>query len=203
VQPIRALGRASPVWDDHTLDACRRGDRAALGRVLGAESPALERTLSRLVGSRADVEDLVQKTFVAAIQAFPRFRGEASVRTWLVSIAVRLAQAELASGARRRRVDLVPVADLPAAGDGPERALDDRRKRERIRGHLEKVDPKKRVAFVLHVIEGRPIEEVAALVGASRAATKSRVFFARRQLVKRLRADPLLCEIFGPGEGRR
>src|SRR5512143_4164770 len=97
VRPIRAPRAQLNAWDERTLEACRKGDRAALARGLTAESPAIERTLSRVVGSRADVEDLVQRTFVAAIVAFPRFRGEASVRTWLTSIAVRLAQAQLAS----------------------------------------------------------------------------------------------------------
>ncbi len=171
--------------------------------MLAAEAPALERSLSRIVGSPSDVEDLLQKTLMAAITAFPRFRGEASVRTWLTSIAVRVTQAHLGSAAHKRRLAIAPVEDLASPGDGSEHALDDRRKTERLHEHLAKVDAKKRVAFVLHVIEGRPIDEVAALVGASRAATKSRVFFARRQLIKRLRADPLLIEIFGPGEGRR
>jgi DNA-directed RNA polymerase specialized sigma24 family protein len=48
------------------------------------------------------------------------------------------------------------------------------------------------VAFMLHVFEGHPLEEVAALTGASLTATKSRVFWARRELWKRASRDPLL-----------
>lgn len=177
-------------WDPETLEACRRGDSAALGRVLSAEAPAIERTLSRIFGSRVDVEDVLQQTFVAAIRAFPSFRGEASVRTWLTSIAVRFAQDRRQRAERR----LALVEESPQDGGDLEHALDARRRVQRLRAVLAGIDAKKRTAFVLHVVEGRRIEEVAALVGASVAATKSRIFFARRELMKRARRDPLLSD---------
>jgi DNA-directed RNA polymerase specialized sigma24 family protein len=54
---------------------------------------------------------------------------------------------------------------------------------------------KNRIAFVLHVIEARPIDEVAALMSATKAATKSRVFLCRRQLLERARRDPQASEL--------
>jgi len=48
---------------------------------------------------------------------------------------------------------------------------------------------------VLHVFEGLPIEEVAALTGASVTASKSRIFWARRELMKRASRDPLLRDL--------
>ena len=73
--------------DASVLDACRRGERDALARVLRERGPMLQRLVTRLVGPGPDVDDLVQTTFVQAIRAFPRFRGEASVDTWLQRIA--------------------------------------------------------------------------------------------------------------------
>jgi DNA-directed RNA polymerase specialized sigma24 family protein len=66
---------------------------------------------------------------------------------------------------------------------------------ERLEQHLRALGPKKRIAFVLHVFEGMPLEEVAALMGAGLAATKSRVFWARRELMARAARDPLLREL--------
>lgn len=161
-----------------------------LGQVLSAEAPALERTLSRIVGSKPDVEDVLQQTFVAAVRGFPSFRGEASVRTWLTSIAVRFAQDRSRRALRRLELVVEPRAEGVDLG----RALDDRRRVERLRKVLAAIDARKRTAFVLHVIEGRSVEEVAVLVGASAAATKSRIFFARRELVKKAERDPILAE---------
>ncbi len=190
-------------WDEQTLAACRRGERAALERVLDAESPAIERTLSRIVGSRADVEDVLQKTMLAAIEAFPRFRGEASVRTWLTSIAIRLAQVEVRKPARARKLELVVASEPHADAGATDHAVDERRLRERVREHLASLDAKKRVALALHVVEGRSIEEVAALVGVSQATVKSRLFFGRRQLMKRMKRDPTLRELFELQGARR
>lgn len=176
------------------VERCRRGDQQALRAVFVAHSPYIERLLSRVVGPSLEVEDLLQSTFVAAIQAFPRFRGEAQVRTWLARIAVRTAQDRLRSAAHKRRADLPDLERRPDDGRAvhAEQDLDSRRRVERLYEHLSAIAVKKRVAFMLHVFEGHPLEEVAALTGASVAATKSRVFWARRELLKRASRDPLL-----------
>jgi RNA polymerase sigma factor (sigma-70 family) len=180
------------------IEACRKGDRRALQAVFLAHSPYLERLLGRVAGSALEVEDLLQSTFVAAIDAFPRFRGEAQVRTWLARIAIRIAQDRLRSAAHRRRGDLPDLedsADPRGEFDAPDFSVDTGRRIRRLQHHLGAIAPKKRVAFVLHVFEGLPIEEVAALTGASVTATKSRVFWARRELLKRAERDPLLRDL--------
>lgn len=177
------------------IEACRRGDRAALERVFTAHAPYVERVLHRVVGRTLPVEDLLQSTFVAAIQAFPRFRGEAHVRTWLARIAVHTAQDRLRSAEQRKRADLPDLETLAAVDPAADTALDRRRHLARLEFHLNALGPKKRIAFVLHVFEGMPMEEVAALMGAGVAATKSRVFWARRELFRRAKRDPILCEL--------
>jgi RNA polymerase sigma factor (sigma-70 family) len=185
------------------IEACRRGDRRALQAVFSAHAPYLERLLSRVAGRSFEVEDLLQSTLMAAIQAFPRFRGEAQVRTWLARIAIRTAQERLRSAAHRRRVQVADIesqADHDAPAVSAEHDLDVRRRLERLEVHLGSLGPKKRVAFVLHVFEGLPIEEVAALTGAGVPATKSRVFWARRELLKKAARDPWLRGAVKEGE---
>lgn len=147
----------------------------------------------RLTGRRLDVEDLLQNTFVAAIRAFPQFRGEASVRSWLTRIGIAVFYDHLRRP-ERRVVQLELVSSTPdeASEAGPERRAEARRGVERLALHLAAIAPKKRVAFLLHVVDGHPMEEVAALMNASRTATKSRVFWARRELLRRAKRDPLL-----------
>jgi RNA polymerase sigma factor (sigma-70 family) len=183
------------------IDACRRGERPALERVFRTHAPYLERVLWRVAGRSLDVEDLLQSTLMAAIEAFPRFRGEAQVRTWLARIAVRIAQDRLRSASHRLRAQLPDLEAIESHHDNDaERDLDMRRKIERLELHLSALGPKKRTAFVLHVFEGMPLEEVAALTGAGLAATKSRVFWARRELLKRAARDPWLRELAEGGQ---
>jgi RNA polymerase sigma-70 factor (ECF subfamily) len=167
--------------------------------------PAVERMLGRLVGPSLDFEDLVQATFEQAIRALPRFRGEASVKTWVTSIAVHVAQHHLRAGRVRRHVplELVPDERLSPAPSDAELDLDERRLGGRLYALLDRISPPKRVALLLFAIEGRSVEEVAALMGASQTATRSRVFFARRALRKLIAADPALSELAETMLGRR
>ncbi len=66
---------------------------------------------------------------------------------------------------------------------------------ERLYHHLEKMGPKKRVPFVLYFLEGRPIDEVAAIIGESPILTKGRIFLARRVLLAKAQKDPVLKEL--------
>jgi RNA polymerase sigma-70 factor (ECF subfamily) len=202
---MRAQQRKPQQDDDDLVEGCRRGDREALHAVFSAHAPYLERMLIRIVGPSPEVEDLLQTTFLGAIRAFPNFRGEAQVRTWLARIAIRTAQERLRSADRRRRGDL-PGLEETADGRGrhqhAEQDVDVRRKLARLYAHLEAIGAKKRVAFVLHVFEGHPIDEVAALTGASVTATKSRVFWARRELLRRAARDPLLRDLITTGGER-
>jgi RNA polymerase sigma-70 factor (ECF subfamily) len=178
-----------------TLDACRRGEAQALELVLRVESPRLERLLGRLLGPSGEaVEDVLQDTFEAAVRAFPSYRGEAPVASWLARIAVRTALRHLKRPERRRRVPLELVVGDERVRDQPrqEEETESRRLLVRVHEHLAALSSKNRVAFVLHVIEGLPVDQVAALCGASKTATKSRVFLARRRLLWRARRDPEL-----------
>jgi len=175
------------------IDACRRGDHQALESVLKANAPVVERLLVRMIGPGADLEDLLQTTMIAVVQAFPRYRGEASVRTWMTRIAVNVVRQHLRRPYERRRVSLELVPAEPVDGaPAADRVADHRAKLERLFHHLDAIGAKKRLAFALHVFEGHPLDEVAALMGASKSATKSRVFWARRELLARARKDSVL-----------
>ncbi len=185
--------------DEATIEACRRGDRRALGRVFDACAPTLERQLRAMLGLRADIEDLLQVTFVEAMRAFPGFRGESSVRTWLSRICANVAKQYLRGTDRRRRAlvnlsteaDVRPGSALPSASD----LVEGRQRIERFSDYLEELSPKSRAAFVLHVIEGRPTAEIAVILGLSDVAVRSRIFLARRGLLTRMREDPLLRDL--------
>jgi RNA polymerase sigma-70 factor, ECF subfamily len=174
------------------IDACRRGERAALGQLFRAEAPFLERVLFRIVGSSSDLEDLLQLTLEHAIRAFPAFRGEASVRTWLTRIAVRTALHHVKHPAQKRRVSLSVIegGQSPVSSSRPQHEAEARTRLRDLYGHLDQLDEKQRTAFVLFQVEGRSMEEVAALMDCNVSTTKSRVMWARRKLFARLGKDP-------------
>ncbi len=173
------------------LEGCRAGDQRAIEELFRTHAALVERVIGRLVGPVADLEDLTQTVFLEAISAMTRFRGEASFKTWLLSIAVHVGQHYLRAGKIRRHVplDLVPEEAVRRDPDH-DRQLDERRFSPELHRLLDRVAPKKRIALLLYIVEGHSIEEVASLMGASQTATRSRIFFARRELRKLLSADP-------------
>jgi RNA polymerase sigma-70 factor, ECF subfamily len=182
--------KAGPIIAVDQIEACRRGDRNALDAVFRAHAEGLARLLTRIIGPSAEVEDLLQETFAAAITAFPRFRGEASVKTWLHRIAIHVAHQYIRRPRHKRETALVD----PDEREGTPELSPERRELARaLYAHLDAIDATKRIALVLYVIEERDVDEIAALMGAGKAATRSRILWARRKLMKRLRKDPMFA----------
>jgi RNA polymerase sigma-70 factor (ECF subfamily) len=192
-RPIGAA-RLVPADDEAFVEACRAGDSRALDRFFRSHVEYVERVIVRLIGPTADLEDLVQTTFIEAMKGFRRYRGEANLKTWVTRIAVHVTLHQLRGGVRRHvPLELLPVDDEPRDGArSVDRQLDDRRIAIRLHHLLDQIAPKKRVAFLLYTVEGHSIEEVAALTGAGRPATKSRIWFARRELLALVQHDPEL-----------
>jgi len=176
-----------PEW----IVGCRAGDRRAIAAMFEQNVSSVERVIGRLVGTTPDLEDLVQSTFVEALRTLARYRGEASFKTWLTSIAIHVAQHHLRAGRLRRHepLELVSEQRLRPVGPVSESALDERRLSVRLHGLLDQLPAVQRIALVLFCLEGLPVQEVAALMGSSQTTTRSRVFFARRALRKLIRAD--------------
>jgi RNA polymerase sigma-70 factor (ECF subfamily) len=171
------------------------GDRAAQREVLASQRATVHRTLYRILGSNHEMEDLLQDTFIEVFRGLDRFRGDSSLGRWCSIIATRVAWAHLQ---RRRPTQSLELVDEPA-GDAPDasRELLAREAARRLYAALDRLDPAQRIAFSLVVIDGRSIAEVAALTGASRVATKTRVWRARRELYRRAGRDELLAAYLG------
>jgi RNA polymerase sigma-70 factor (ECF subfamily) len=111
---------------------------------------------------------------------------------------VRVAWAHIAQR-KARGPHLELVTDVPAGDASAEQRVIAREAARRLYAELEKMDPVQRVAFTLHVVDGRPLSEVAEIMEATLVATKTRVWRARRAIEKRARRDPALAS-FVPEE---
>lgn len=202
VEKVRTLGtRTLPEEGsaEHTLEAAVvRGDPEALERLVARELPRVERLLLRILGPRSDLEDWVQNVFLEACRALPGFRGESSLSTFIGGITVRVSRRAMRPTAWWRRT--TELVDEPATGEpGPEEALHQAHQLARARKALERLAPKKRVAFLLWAVEGLSVEEIATMTGASVSATRSQIFYAQKELKKRAAHDPYLRTLVGEG----
>lgn len=186
-EPALTLVRAP---DDLRLAGrCVAGEREAQRELFQRERRRVHATLYRILGSNSHIDDLLQEVFMGVFQSLKHFRGEASLATWIDRCTVRAAFAFLG---RRRPRTLELVRDVPAGDASPEQRVLAREAARRMYAELDRMDPNARVAFTLHVIDGRPLLEVAAIMEASLVATKTRVWRARKDLERRARRDPVL-----------
>lgn len=152
--------------------AARDGDRFALGAFVRRSQADVWRYCAHLAG-RAQADDLTQETFVRALRALSAFRGDASARTWLLTIA-RNTVADAIRRERRRRT-FERVTSEPVADDVPARA--------EVRALLVALEPDRRAAFVLTQLLGLTYAEAAAVCGCEIGTIRSRVSRARADLV--------------------
>ncbi len=154
----------------------RDGDREALAAAVRRSQADVWRFLAHLDGP-AEADELTQEAFERALRALPRFRGDASARTWLLGIAHRTWVDAVRRRTRRRRLQF-RIEELPRSGGGVDPgervALDDL---------LARLDPDRRLAFVLTQVVGTSYEEAAAVCRVPVGTIRSRVARARRDLV--------------------
>lgn len=158
--------------------AAGRGDRAALGRFVRETQADVWRLCAHLVDP-GSADDLTQDTYLRAIPALRKFRGDAPVRAWLLAIARRACAAEISARTRGRqlatRLAGTPhgtLAALPAA-PGAQAEADEL---------LAALEPDRRAAFVLTQLLGCSYAEAAAVCGCPVGTIRSRVARAREDL---------------------
>jgi RNA polymerase sigma-70 factor (ECF subfamily) len=179
--------------DVRLVERCLTGDHAAERELFRAHRKRVHATLYRILGSNASMDDLIQDAFLNVFRSLRTYRGEASLGTWIDRCTVRVAYAYISQRRKARPVQLELVHDAPSGDATAEQRAIAREAARHLYDALDKMDPKLRLSFTLHAIDGRPLSEVAALMDASLVATKTRVWRARRELAGRARRDPVLA----------
>ena len=179
---------------DHDRDLAQRaasGERGAQRELFMAQRGAVHHALFRILGSNRDLEDLVQDAFLEIFRALPSFRGDSTLSRWCQTIATRVAYPAI-SRRRPPPVDLALVEESVPDDVDTERQVMLREATRRLYAALDRIEVKQRVAFALAVIDGRPLAEVAELTESTTIAVKTRVWRARKDLMKRASKDALL-----------
>ena len=158
------------------------GDVGAFEQLSGAHADRVFMLLLRLLGDRAEAEDVAQEVMLRAWRGITRFQGRSSYFTWLYRIAVN--EANRALDKRARRPAGVAIRDqellLPSSpADDPSRQAEVSELRTALGRALAGLPPALRTAIVLRDVEGFSTQEAAEIAGVSQAAFKSRLHQAR------------------------
>ena len=163
------------------LERAASGDERAMRDFHRAHVDVVYRHVARILGSDdPDVEDVVQRVFLAALAGARDFAGRSKVRTWILGIATR--RALDASRRRWRRHRWQRLGQRVGLGR-PAAAPDDRLRHlgeaERL---LQVLTPDQRVVFVLKEVEGHTLKEVAEITGVGISTLHARLAAGRKRL---------------------
>ena len=166
--------------------AARAGEEWAREALFRRHAHLVAGMAFRLLGHDEDVDDLVQDSFVQALRSLDRLQAPQAFASWLASIVVRTSSKVIRRRRLLRRLGLrrsdaaVDIDAVVAPSAPPDVAAELRALYSRI----EELPAQERVALVLRRVEGLGIDEIAVLVGASRATVKRRVADGEQRLTR-------------------
>jgi RNA polymerase sigma-70 factor (ECF subfamily) len=181
------------------LERLRRGDAMAYERLVAEQSSEVYALLYRLTSDPEEARDLTQETFLRAFQSIERFRGDASLKTWIYRIAINQARNRWRWWRRRRRDATVSLdatdenrerplaATLPSdKSPSPEQQTLARERETQLRDALCSLRRSYREAVILRDVEGFSYEEIAQTLQISIGTVKSRISRGRLELRRQL-----------------
>jgi RNA polymerase sigma-70 factor (ECF subfamily) len=183
------LGASESLGETDLVERLKQGEVAAIGELYDTHHVAVRAFARRLVGDLAAAEDLVHDVFCALPNAIRGFRGDSSLRTFLIAVAVNHARHHV-RGAARRRAAIEKLGREPT-GDAPGPEHDARRKElaELLTRALDSLPIEQRVAFILCEVEERTSREASTIAGVPEATIRTRLFHAKRKLREALETE--------------
>jgi RNA polymerase sigma-70 factor (ECF subfamily) len=200
--------------DAELVELVRRRNGEAFRVIMQRNNQRLYRVARAVVRDDSEAEDVVQQAYVNAFGSLARFRGDASLATWLTRIVLNEALGRLR---RQRPMVELDALDAEPAGNSkiipfplmtqeidPERAAAQRQIRHLIERAIDDLPEIFRVVFVMRDVEGLSVEDTADFLGLEPATVKTRLHRARQRLRRALdeQLASTLSEAF-PFQGRR
>jgi RNA polymerase sigma-70 factor (ECF subfamily) len=182
---MTARSTPEPPTDAVLAASYRGGDERAATELVRRHGAAVGRFLYSSGAPPADLDDLVQDTFFRAFRALGTWRGDASMRSWLFTIAGNLLRDEFRKRKGRQMLSLED-RDLPDRAD-PFADLAAAEAEQRVREGLARLPRLQREVFLLRVQEGSEYAEIAAALGTTPGAARVHYHHAVKRLKELVR----------------
>lgn len=185
--------------DAQLVHALKRGDSDAPGRLYDRHVANVQGVVYRLLGPKAELEDIVQEVFIYALSSIDKLRDPALLKSWLFGVAAGQVRAHLRRSWRRRWLSYLPqeeLAELPAEVAEPHSDL----LREAY-AVLDRLPADERIALLMRRVEDLPVHEAAKACGMSLSTYKRRLARAESRFLTLAGKRPTLAQWLG-GEGR-
>jgi RNA polymerase sigma-70 factor, ECF subfamily len=167
--------------DVQLLRRIGQGDESAMAEFYRGHGRVVLAQVLLVTGERVLAEEITQDTMLAVWRGAGSFRGESSVRSWVIAIARRQTRDRL-RGRRLRVVDDAFLADQPGSGPGPETTALDRAELAEVTAAIRELAAPHREVLGLAFGAGLSLAEVAGVLEVPVGTVKSRLFAARAAL---------------------
>lgn len=184
--------RPGVISDRELVEQLQRKEPSAVSHLIGTYSNVVRRSLFRVLGSAYDIDDLEQDTFVTVLDRCHTLRDPSALRSFVVSVAMRLARNELRKRAIRRFVGLDTLAEYTTS---PAYDPVTAERFQHLYRALDRLEANARIAYVLRHVEGYELAEVAANCGCSLSTVKRWLSRAEVKLRESARRDPVLSKL--------
>ena len=183
-------GSISRVTDEALVVLARQGDTAAFDALVVRHHAAVYRAALAALRVPEDAEEAAQDAFIRAWSMLSRFRGEASFKTWLLTIAWNRAMTRRRGLAHwlRRALPLDEAKSVAGRQQRPDEVVSETELRAHIAAAIEALTPKLRDAFLLAQSGEYSYDEIAGMLKIPGGTLKWRVAEARRKVRGRLAA---------------
>src|SRR5215213_9212770 len=175
------------VEDAVLIERLRANDLDALGALFDRYYPQVYRTALAITHDPAVAEDLAQDCFLKLHHYANRIDTSLPLAPWLYRVTVNLAYTWI-SRRKKRRVSLEALVDqlMAPSWNGPEQLAEHAEVQEQVRQAVRELHFNQRVVVVLHYLSGLSLEEIADILDCPVGTVKSRLYYARENLRRRL-----------------
>jgi RNA polymerase sigma-70 factor, ECF subfamily len=175
------------------IERCQAGDGLAFREMFRNHRADVARLALRMTSRPGDLEDLVQEVFLQVYRSIKDFRGQSRFSTWLYRVTVNVVLMQRRAAKSRPILQEAPDDAFGMDSRGlPDDQVARGRRVTAFYRLLDRLSDKKRAVFVLHELEGLSPTEVAKVVSAPVLTVRTRLFYARRELLEMLREEPAL-----------
>lgn len=157
------------------VQAAQDGDIDAFEAIVRGHQASVYRVALRMLGSRADAQDVTQETFMRAWRSLGRFRRDSAVSTWLYRIVTRRCLDVIAARRSTEHLD----EDVHTTVQDPSESAEHRERLRAVTRAIAMLPAEQRAALVLREFESLSYQEVADVLGTSVPAVKGRIHRAR------------------------
>ncbi len=174
------------VADLELLQRWRDGDREAGSELLARHFDSLYRFFRNKLGG--DFDDLIQRTFLACVESVDRFRGDASFRSYMFTVARNELYRHFKGLNRGRQMEVdLGTMSVAQLGSSPSSKAARREEEQLLLDALAKIPVDLQIALELFYWEGMTTAEIAGVLGVPTGTAKSRLRRAREAVEAAMR----------------